>query len=107
MEKCFIVYVTASGRDEAASIGKTAVEERLAACVNIISGMESFYWWEGKLESDKEVVCIFKTSALRLEDLIDRIKQLHSYSCPCIVAIPIEAGNNDFLQWIVNETSGS
>lgn len=98
------VYVTAADRDEARRIGQTAVEQRLAACVNIIDGMESIYWWQGRMEEASEAVLILKTRETCLNALIDHIRALHSYDCPAIVALPITAGNADYLDWITSET---
>lgn len=98
------VYVTARGADEAGEIARTVVSERLAACANLLGGIESIYWWQGKLCKDNEVALILKTSAERKPELIERIKELHSYDCPCIVCLPIADGNRDFLNWIAAET---
>ena len=98
------VYITASDKAEALKIGRTLVEERLAACANVIDNMTSIYWWEGKIEDSAEVVLIAKTKQELVESLISRVKELHSYSCPCIVSWPISAGNPDYLHWIDKET---
>jgi periplasmic divalent cation tolerance protein len=100
------VYMTAGSREEARRIGRTLVEERLAACVNILDGMNSLYWWQGAVQDEQETVLIAKTRAELLERLTERVKSLHSYSCPCVVALPIEGGNPAFLQWIAEETEG-
>src|SRR5215469_1438485 len=81
-----IVYVTASNAGEARRIGRTLVEERLAACANITAPVTSIYWWEGKVEEASEAVLILKTTEARLEALVSRVKALHSYDCPCIEA---------------------
>ena len=99
-----LVYMTAGSRDEAERIGRTLVEERLAACVNILGPMTSIYRWEGDIASDDETAFIAKTTEALVDDLVERVCQLHSYSCPCVVAIPIESGNADFLNWIESET---
>jgi periplasmic divalent cation tolerance protein len=98
------VYMTTSGPEEARRIGRTLVEERLAACVNILEGMRSMYWWEGAVQDAHEAVLIAKTREELVERLTERVKALHSYSCPCVVALPIEGGNPAFLQWIAEET---
>jgi periplasmic divalent cation tolerance protein len=97
-------YVTAGSRDEALAIGRTVVEERLAACANVLDGMISVYWWQGSLEQADEAVLILKTRAELVEPLTARIRELHSYECPCVVALPIAAGNPDYLDWIAGET---
>jgi len=102
MEVNFI-YMTAGSRDEARKIGKALVVSRLAACVNILDNINSFYMWEGKVQDETEVVMIAKTTAARVPQLVDKVKSLHSYDCPCIVSIPVSGGNQDFLDWIAEE----
>ena len=106
MTACF-AYVTASSREEAARIGRTMVEERLAACANVIDGMTSIYRWQGKIEEGHEAVLILKTELALIDALTARVKALHSYTVPCVVAWPIAAGNADFLRWIGAETVGA
>ena len=98
------VYMTAKDKEQAVSIGRTLVEERLVACVNVLDNMTSLYWWDGNVQEDNEVVLIAKTSEILLESLIQRVKDLHSYECPCVVAWPIAAANPAYLQWIDDET---
>ncbi len=100
-----MVYMTAADEDEAGRIGRALVEERLAACVNVIPGARSFYRWHGEVHDDREVVVIAKTRETLLDALVARVKELHSYDCPCVVALPIAAGNPDFLAWIEAETA--
>ena len=99
-----LVYVTASSRDEAIKIARTVVEERLAACANVFQPITSIYWWEGKLQEEGETSFFLKTRGDLVEDLTRRIKALHSYTCPCVVALPVTQGNAAFLSWIENET---
>jgi periplasmic divalent cation tolerance protein len=94
------VYMTAGSLEEAQRIGGKLVEQRLAACVNIIDGMHSLYRWENKLQQDREVVLIAKTTGDRLPELMEAVKALHSYDCPCIVSFAIDGGNPAFLEWI-------
>ncbi len=94
------VYMTAGSKDEARSIGKALVEGKLAACVNIIDPMHSIYMWEGELQEDTEVVLIAKTTEGRVQELIETVKSLHSYDCPCVLAVPVLTGNQAFLDWI-------
>ena len=84
-------------------IANHLLNKKLAACVNIIDGMNSMYMWDGELQDDREVVLIAKTTENRVEDLIDKVKSNHSYDCPCILSIPVEAGNPDFVNWISEE----
>lgn len=99
-----MVYVTCQDREQAVSIGKVIVEERLAACANILAGMTSLYWWEGKVVSDQECVLILKTTTERMPLLTERVTALHSYEVPCVVSLPLLEGNTDYLSWIEQET---
>jgi|SRR6185437_349377 len=100
-----MLYITAGSRDEAKKIGRALVEARLAACANVIDGMESVYWWEGKLTEDREAVLIVKTREDLVPAVTARVKALHSYTVPCVVALPILGGNPDFLSWVKAETA--
>ena len=97
------VYMTAGNKDEARNIGKALVSSKLAACVNILDNMNSFYMWDGELQDDNEVVMIAKTTQNRVPDLVQKVKALHSYDCPCIVSLPVTDGNQAFLDWIVEQ----
>ena len=98
-----LIYITTKNKAEAERIGRILVEERLAACVNIIDGMNSIYRWEGKLMQDTETVLIAKTVQDKVSVLTERVKALHSYDCPCVVALPIHDGNESFLNWVAGE----
>ena len=100
------VYATAGDAAEARSIGRAVVGERLAACANVLAGMRSIYWWEGAVQEAVEAVLILKTTTERLGALIARVRELHSYACPCIEALPVADGNPAFLAWIARETGG-
>lgn len=100
------VYMTAGDWEEARRIGARLVEERLAACVNLLPGMVSLYRWQGAVEEGREVVMIAKTTQDRLADLTARVAALHSYDCPCVVALPMVGGHAPFLDWIGEETAG-
>ncbi len=102
-----VVFVTAGSPEEGRAIGRALIEERLAACVNIISPVESLYRWQGHVQHDQEVLLIVKTTAAALERLGERVKQLHSYDTPEIIAMPIVAGAEDYLLWIDEETRPS
>jgi periplasmic divalent cation tolerance protein len=95
-----LVYMTAGSRDEARQIAKTLITAKLAACINIIAPVNSLYMWNGQIQDDAEVVMIAKSTAERLPELIDTVKRIHSYDCPCVVSLPIGDGNPDFLSWI-------
>lgn len=103
MEVRFI-YITAGNQEEAERIGKELVKNRLAACVNIVKDITSFYWWDGELQEDQETVMIAKTKESLVEELVEKVKSMHSYSCPCIVSLPILQGNGAFLEWVEKET---
>jgi periplasmic divalent cation tolerance protein len=103
MANCW-VYMTAASTEEARRIGRALVEERLAACANVIPGMTSFYWWQGKIDEGQETVLIAKTREDLVAPLTQRVKALHSHSVPCVVALPILGGNPDYLEWIAGET---
>ncbi|QEF94402.1 divalent-cation tolerance protein CutA [Methanothermobacter sp. KEPCO-1] len=98
-----LIYITTSGQEESARIGRRLVEERLAACVNIIPSIKSFYHWEGSLEEDEESVLIVKTTSELTQQIIKRVRELHSYDNPCIISIPITGGSRDYLEWLNNE----
>jgi periplasmic divalent cation tolerance protein len=99
----YFVYVTAKDREEALRIGRNLVEERVVACVNILDGMSSLYWWDGAVQEDQEAVLVAKTTESCVERVVERIKTLHSYECPCAVAWPIATGNPAYLQWVHEE----
>lgn len=98
--KTKLIYVTTASSDEARHIAETVVCEHLAACANILDGVTSIFHWDDKLCRETEAVLILKTTEERADELTERIKALHSYECPCIVALPIDGGNADFLQWV-------
>jgi len=98
-------YITAQDLSEAELIGGTLVEKKLAACVNIFTHMQSMYMWEGKMEKSREVVIIAKTADKLKDRLLDQVKKIHSYDCPCVVFLPVEGGNPEFLQWIDDQTA--
>lgn len=102
-----LIYMTAADADEARRIGDALVAERLAACVNILPGTTSIYRWEGEIRHEAECVLIAKTRAELVERLTTRVRALHSYDCPCVVALPVAGGNPDFLSWIADETTES
>ena len=97
------IYMTAGSKTEAQKIGKGLVESRLAACVNILDNMQSIYRWDEKIQEDAEVVLIAKTTDTLVSRLIEKVKSLHSYDCPCIVSLPVLDGYPPFLNWIHEE----
>ena len=101
--KTNFIYMTAGSRDEATKIGKKLVTAKLAACVNILDNMHSIYLWEGEIQDDTEVVIIAKTTEDRVAELIEKVRSMHSYECPCIVSLPVSGGHQPFLDWIAKE----
>ena len=104
-EKLCWVYMTAGSIEEAKNIGGELIEQNLAACVNLLENMISIYKWEEKLEESKEVIMIAKTRKTLMPKLIEKVNSLHSYDCPCILELPIQGGNPDFLSWIKSQTA--
>ncbi|MEW6279034.1 MAG: divalent-cation tolerance protein CutA [Candidatus Eremiobacterota bacterium] len=100
MNEYCVCLITASSSDEARTLATGLLEGRLAACVNLLPRITSMYWWEGKLEEAQEVLLVVKTRSVCLEDVIRRVKELHSYSVPEVVALPIQGGNPDYLAWV-------
>lgn len=99
-----IVFVTASSKEEAEKIAKGVLEEKLAACVNIIDAVHSHFWWQGKIDSAEEALLIIKTKKTLINKLIRKVKSIHSYELPEIIALPIIYGSKEYLDW-VNEST--
>jgi periplasmic divalent cation tolerance protein len=99
-----IVLITASNEEDAGRIGRALVEEKLAACANIIRSMRSIYRWEGRIEDEQEALMIVKTKKALFQRLKERVIALHTYSVPEIIALPIVAGSEPYLNWIQQET---
>ena len=104
MKDILFVYMTAPDRTTARNLAETLVRERLAACANILDGVESFYWWQGELQRTEESVCILKTPAACYAALEQRAQELHPYEVPCIVALPVSRGHEPFRRWVDEET---
>jgi len=100
-----IVYVTAGTSEEAKKIARSVVEDRLAACANILGNISSVYLWNSEPCESSETALFLKTSTELITPLIKRIKELHSYECPCIAVLGIVDGNQDFIEWILRMTS--
>ena len=100
----WLCHVNVGSRAEALEIGRAVVEQRLAACANVLDGLSSLYRWQGRLEEADEALLILKTRAELVSALISRVTELHSYDCPSVVALPIAAGNPEYLRWIATET---
>ncbi len=100
MTQALVVFVTASSRKEADKIAQALVKERFAACVSIVPEIYSRYWWKGHIEYDKELWLVIKTTLRCYKRLEKRIKELHSYSVPEILAVPVVSGSPQYLQWM-------
>ena len=100
-----LIYVTTTNSDEAARIGEVLVTERLAASVNILGEVRSIYRWEKEIHDKREALLIIKTDTLRVDEIVDRIRSLHSYQCPCIVTWRLDGGNDAYLDWVGRETT--
>lgn len=101
-----MIYVTYPFLDLARDVSRALIESRLVACANIFPAHESLYHWEGKVQSDTEIAVIYKATSDKFNAIRDKILELHTYDCPCIVVLPIEKGHDAFLQWIEAETRG-
>ncbi|MCX6898484.1 MAG: divalent-cation tolerance protein CutA [Verrucomicrobia bacterium] len=101
-----VVFVTAGSRPEARRIARALLEQRLVACANIVPGVESHYWWKGKIDHAREWLLVMKTRRNRFRAVERAVKELHSYQVPEIIALPLVAGQADYLQWIDDSLSG-
>ena len=100
---CIVILVTTSNNEEARRIAGELLNQRKAACINIMSGVSSLFWWQGKLDSADENLLIIKTEASLLNETVTLIRQIHSYEVPEIIALPIVGGNQDYLEWVCKE----
>jgi periplasmic divalent cation tolerance protein len=103
MKKFSFVYITAPNKKEAKRIADVLVSEKLAACCNVFK-IDSVYWWKGKIEKTGEYGIFTKTKKSLVEKIIKRVKEIHSYSVPCVVSFEIKKGNKDYLKWIEDST---
>jgi periplasmic divalent cation tolerance protein len=105
MSDLSIIYCPIGRREEAMAIGRTLVDERLAGCINILTGMTSIYRWNDAVQEDSEVVLLVKTRTSLVPAVSDRIRQLHRYDCPAILSWELPGVNADFLQWLLDQTT--
>lgn len=103
MERAVLVYTTFPSLVEAEAAGRQILERRLAACVNILPGMVSHYWWQGAIERAEEAVMIVKTRAALTEPVREAVRAVHPYETPAIMIVPVEGGDPDYLAWIAAE----
>jgi periplasmic divalent cation tolerance protein len=99
------IYMTAGNMEEAVKVGNALLKEKLAACINIIDNMKSMYVWKGEIQNENEVVVIAKTTEEKIPALIEKVKTVHSYECPCIIAFPVENGYLPFMKWVEQEVN--
>jgi len=104
MERAVFVYTTYPSVVEAERAGRALVEQRLCACVNILPGMISHYWWQGAVERGEEVVMIIKTRSSLAGRVGTAVKEMHSYTTPAVSVIPIESMDKDYFAWLLAET---
>jgi len=104
MTEFIVVLITAQKEEEAAEIAKDIVAKKLAACVNIVRGVRSIYRWRGKTEDEEEVLLVVKSRLTLFPDLMKRVKELHRYTVPEIIALPIMEGAEEYLGWLKEET---
>lgn len=102
-----VVVLITVPKGEGKRIARAIVESRLAACVNIVTGLTSIYWWKGSIEEDEEELLILKTRTDIVKKLIDEVKKIHPYTVPEIIALPIVDGNPDYLKWVDDEVYSS
>ncbi|MCM5682123.1 divalent-cation tolerance protein CutA [Schlegelella sp. S2-27] len=105
-ERALLAFSTAADEASAAGLARCLLEERLAACVNIVPGLRSMYWWQGRIEEGAECLLVIKTTAARWPALKDRLPQLHAYDVPELVATEITDGLEPYLRWLISEVQG-
>ncbi len=104
MDRVVFVYTTYPSVVEAEKAGRTIVHQRLAACVNILPGMVSHYWWDGKVTRGEEAVMIFKTRASLADQVSDAVRASHPYTTPAVLVLPVESVEKNYLAWLMSET---
>ncbi|MHC4605772.1 MAG: divalent-cation tolerance protein CutA [Planctomycetota bacterium] len=97
-----VTFVMCGSKEEGEKIARALVEEKLAACVNIVPGVTSVYFWEGKLNVDPEHLLVVKSTRAKCGDLVRRVRELHSYDVPEVITMPVSAGSPDYLKWVEN-----
>ncbi len=105
MTDSIVVLITAPNEEDAAKIAHELVASRLAACVNIVRHVRSIYRWQGRVEDEQEVLMVAKTQQANFPELEQKVREMHSYTVPEIIALPIVRGFSEYLDWIAGETS--
>ena len=103
--KYIIILITTDSKKEAELIARALLEHKKAACVNILSGVDSYFWWENNIDSAREILLVVKSKASLLSEIVDLVKKTHSYEVPEIIALSITGGNQDYLDWIDKNVS--
>lgn len=98
-----VIFITTGTHEEANQLAEVLLKQRKAACINIVPGVSSRFWWEGQLHSDQESLLIVKAKASLLDEIVGLVKEVHSYDVPEVIALPIIGGNPDYLEWIGKE----
>ncbi len=102
-----VVFITAADAEEARLIADVLLQQKKAACVNIVPGLSSLFWWRDKIDSAKESLLIVKTRASLLDEIVKLVKEIHSYDNPEVIALPIVGGSDDYLEWLDEVVEGS
>ncbi len=98
-----VLFITTADEEEARLISRVLLEQKKAACVNIVPGVSSLFWWQGNINSAQESLLVVKTRAMLVDDIVQLVKQLHSNDVPEIIALPIVGGSKDYLEWVDRE----
>ena len=98
-----VLFITTADEEEARLISRVLLEQKKAACVNIVPGVSSLFWWQGNIDSAQESLLVVKTRAMLVDDIVQLVKQLHSNDVPEIIALPIVGGSKDYLEWVDRE----
>lgn len=104
MENLDVVIIIAPSQEEANQIVDTLLEEQLVACINVFPAVKSFFRWEGKIQNRQEIFMAAKTSRPNIPSIVEKVKEISSDEVPCVISLPVTAGNPDFLNWVYEET---
>ncbi|KAK3244392.1 divalent ion tolerance protein CutA [Cymbomonas tetramitiformis] len=101
------IYVTVPDKETGKKIASALIESKLAACVNMIPGVESMYWWEGKVETDQELLLMIKSRQSLVNEVTAKVNEVHPYDVPEVISVPITGGSDKYLQWLADSTTGN